>query len=91
MDTATKVYNTFIGDLNVIMLSQFLAKEKKKEIINWLEAKESSSRHKEFSQKRVSGSGMWFVESNEFKDWVSGSSQILIGSGNGTVHLTIPR
>jgi hypothetical protein len=85
VDTATKVYNTFIGDLNVIMLSQFLAQEKKKEIIKWLDAKESSSRHKAFSRKRIAKSGTWFIESDEFKDWVLGSSQVLIGAGNGIV------
>jgi len=90
VDNATKVYNAFIGDLNALMMSQFLAKEKKKEILNWLSSKNSWSRHNEFSQKRVSGSGTWFVESEEFMDWTKGTSEhVLIGWGNGTFHSSV--
>ena len=90
VDGATKAYNAFIVDLNALMMSQFLAKEKKKEILSWLSSKNSWSRHNEFSQKRVSGSGTWFVESEEFKDWTKGTSEhVLIGWGNGTFHSSV--
>ena len=78
-------YNTFIGGLIVIMMSHDLAKKKMKEVMEWLSSKNPSVRHNEFAGKRVSGSGMWFVESSEFKDWMMGSSQVLIGSGNGII------
>jgi hypothetical protein len=89
VDSATQSYNAFIGDLNAIMVAQFLAKEKKKEVIEWLSVGIPASRHDGFSKARVAGSGSWFVESGEFKDWVTGTSQVLIGSGSGSTPSSI--
>jgi hypothetical protein len=91
VDSATQSYNTFIGDLNAIMVAHFLTeakkkeeKEKKKEVMEWLSVGIPASRHDGFSRTRVTGSGTWFVESKEFKDWVTGATQVLIGSGSGS-------
>jgi hypothetical protein len=81
----TKSYNFFIGDLNAIMTSQISIKQRKREVMEWLSPGNATARHDEFSLKRVPGSGRWFVESREFKDWVMASPQVLLGLGNGSV------
>jgi hypothetical protein len=90
VEDVTQVYNTFIGDLNAIMNGYLVArekekeaKEKMKEVREWLSVGIPASRHDGFSKTRVAGSGTWFVESREFKDWVTGETQVLVGSGSG--------
>jgi hypothetical protein len=85
VQSATESYNTFIGDLNAIMIGYLVAKEKKKEVMEWLSVGIPASRHDGFSKTRVVGSGSWFVESREFKEWVTGDIQVLIGSGSGSI------
>jgi hypothetical protein len=85
VNATTKSYNTFIGGLTFSMISQDRAEKKKKEIMESLSSKNPLVRDNEFAGKRVSGTGTWFVESNEFKGWMMGSSQVLIGSGNGII------
>jgi hypothetical protein len=89
VNTSSQDYNSFVADLIAILIIQLHVKEKKKDILNWLSSRNSSSRHENFSKMRESDSGTWLVESLEFKEWVSGSSQVLIGSGNG-IQLRIP-
>jgi hypothetical protein len=103
VESATQSFNIFIGELNAIMVGYLVAKEKtkelkdrkkelkerKKEVMEWLSVGIPASRHDAFSKTRVARSGLWFVESREFKDWATGTSQVLIGSGSGSTPSSI--
>lgn len=84
MDDATQSYTRFIEDLQTIMVEYLLEKEYRKDVMEWLSVGIPAPRHDGFSRTRVPGSGTWYVESIEFKEWVRGTTQILIGSGTGS-------
>jgi hypothetical protein len=84
VENATQSYNTFISELIAILSAYCLVQAKKKDVMEWISVGIPTSRHDGFSKLRVDGSGTWFVESEEFKDWVKGVTQVLIGSGSGS-------
>lgn len=84
VDSATKSYSMFIsGNLATLMISDYVAKEKKKEIREWLSSRKLEIRHEKFHKDRIAGSGKWFLETGEFKNWMANTLQVLIGSGDG--------
>jgi hypothetical protein len=67
------------------MLGYLIGKEYRKDVMEWLSVGiPAESRHDGFSRARIADSGTWFVQSREFKDWVKGTTQVLIGSGSGS-------
>src|SRR5579859_655161 len=55
-----------------------------REILEWIFPGPIDVKHQSVSQKRVKGSGEWFINSSEFQSWVSGkSSGLLYSPGKG--------
>jgi len=55
--------------------------EKKRKILEWLSG-DYNARHEELTRITVENSGLWFLKSSEFKDWMEGRSpSCLICSG----------
>jgi hypothetical protein len=46
--------------------------EKKKKILSWLSTEEINERHEELKSIRTENSGKWFLESDEFINWLDG-------------------
>ena len=47
--------------------------EKRRKILEWLSPGSFNSRHEELQKSRVKSSGQWFLNSNEYINWVSGT------------------
>jgi hypothetical protein len=46
--------------------------KKRKEILEWLSPASFITRHEELQKTRAENSGKWFVESEEFVQWMEG-------------------
>jgi hypothetical protein len=54
-------------------------------IASWLSPLNFQASQYEFIQKRIKGTGEWFLESQEFKDWRDGTSEMLWCPGDGMI------
>src|ERR1700722_4577501 len=55
------------------------------EIASWLSSLNFQTSQNEFIQKREKGTGEWFLESREFKEWRDGESEMLWCPGDGKI------
>lgn len=58
-------------------------RESQEKLLNWLFPGPFNGVHVEISQRRVEGTGKWFLETPEFQEWTSGreGTQLLWGYG----------
>jgi hypothetical protein len=54
-------------------------------IASWLSSLNFQASQNEFIQKRRKGTGEWFLESREFKEWRDGTSEMLWCPGDGKI------
>src|SRR5271170_5087463 len=54
-------------------------------IASWLSSLNFQTSQNEFIQKREKGTGEWFLESREFKEWRDGTSEMLWCPGDGRI------
>src|ERR1700734_2966913 len=54
-------------------------------IASWLSSLNFQTSQNEFIQKRRKGTGEWFLESQEFKNWRDGISEMLWCPGDGMI------
>jgi hypothetical protein len=59
---------------------------RRREILNWLSPETFSQTNDTYRSSRLEGSGKWFLNSQPFQDWVSGTSKLLIVEGMGNFH-----
>jgi len=59
--------------------------DKRLDILNWLSPERFSDAYDTFQSTRVKGSGTWFLNSSKFQDWVTGTSNLFIVSGNRNI------
>src|ERR1700722_13014192 len=52
---------------------------------SWLSSLNFQASQNEFIQKRRRGTGEWFLESREFKEWRDGTSEMLWCPGDGKI------
>jgi hypothetical protein len=84
LEYANKVHEDQRKTMQVLEYTKKIHEDqRKKEILNWLSTRDENTRHKMVSRSRVSGTGTWFVESETFRDWENGSSQVLVCPGHG--------
>ena len=50
----------------------------REEILDWIYPHKTTGKHSAFREKRVPNSAFWFLNSQKFKSWVSGSSSNLL-------------
>lgn len=55
--------------------------EKTKTILKWLSTSDAKTKQEEVLGKREKGTGMWLLETQEFKDWFDGKHKVLWGWG----------
>ncbi|KAI0098079.1 hypothetical protein GGR51DRAFT_539157 [Nemania sp. FL0031] len=55
--------------------------ELSKAIVNWLSPVDFLSRQRDIKSRQLGGTGIWFLESHEFGDWVKGVSNTLVCPG----------
>ena len=59
--------------------------DERQAIASWLSSLNFQASQNEFIQKRRKGTGEWFLESQEFKDWSDGTSEMLWCPGDGMI------
>jgi len=59
--------------------------DERQAIASWLSFLNFQASQNEFIQKRRKGTGEWFLESQEFKDWSGGTSEMLWCPGDGMI------
>ena len=52
--------------------------EKRLEILEWISAADFRSRHEAVSKERVEMSGLWFLQSDSYQNWLNGASSNLL-------------
>ena len=58
-------------------------KQKKDDVKKWLSSTNNWEAHRKQRENRVPNTGLWFVNQREFRDWINGIDQVLIGHGDG--------
>src|SRR5271155_1425151 len=56
---------------------------------SWLSSLNFQASQNEFIQKRRKGTGEWFLESREFKEWRDGTSEMLWCPGDGKITVSL--
>ena len=56
------------------------------DILNRLSPESFSDTYDTIRSKRLKESGQWFLQSDQFQDWVKGTTKILIAEGMGNFH-----
>src|ERR1700722_10247315 len=59
--------------------------DERQAIASWLSSLNFQASQNEFIQKRSKGTGEWFLESQGFKDWRNGTSEMLWCPGDGKI------
>ena len=54
----------------------------KKVILEWLSSAQQSTKHREISSKRLTGTGEWLLDSPAFQEWLNHSNNILCCTGD---------
>jgi len=63
--------------------------DERQAIASWLSSLNFRASQNEFIQKRRKGTGGWFLECQEFKDWRDGTSEMLWCPGDGKI-ISVP-
>jgi len=73
---------TYRNEVKVIVEDVHL--EKRRKILEWLSVGDFSARHEELRKTRIKDSGRWFLDLEEFVNWVNGTGpSCLICTGIG--------
>jgi ankyrin repeat domain-containing protein 50 len=71
---------------------QGLAEDQRLRILQWLSPIDHRERHLTVQKQRLDGTGRWFLDSDEFKDWKTSSKPSLLwltgSAGTGKTFLT---
>jgi hypothetical protein len=52
--------------------------EKRLKILEWISAADFSRRHEAVSKERVENSGIWFLQSEAYQEWLNGNASNLL-------------
>lgn len=63
--------------------------DKRVEILNWLSPERFNDTYDAIQSRRLEGSGTWFLQSQEFQNWATGVSNLLIVPGMGMCSLNV--
>ncbi|CAG7985724.1 unnamed protein product [Penicillium nalgiovense] len=74
-------FNGQIMKRGVAKLVQYQDEEARQEVLDWLSRQNYATQQSDFLGRREQGTGQWFLDSSEFKDWISGSKQTLFCPG----------
>lgn len=85
---ALDTYHWGLASLSVIIGEKLLERElerTQREILQWLFPSDfSSSLQAHMDELRAKNSGTWFLESDEFRDWLNGEISLLVSQGART-------
>ncbi|KAL8644546.1 MAG: hypothetical protein Q9226_007707, partial [Calogaya cf. arnoldii] len=87
-DTASISHNVSAIDQGVSSMTRDLANarvredlKQRKEVLDWLSPLDFFKTQQDIFDRHEEGTGQWFLESHEFKDWLSGQSRVLYCPG----------
>jgi hypothetical protein len=63
--------------------------DKRLEILNWLSPERFNDTYDAIKSRHLEGSGTWFLQSQEFQNWATGISNMLVVTGMGICSLNI--
>lgn len=66
---------------SVAKLVQHQDEVERQKVLDWLSPSNYATQQSDYISRREQGTGQWFLDSSEFKDWVSGSKQTLFCPG----------
>lgn len=79
--TLLEALNGHIIRDNTFKLIQNYDDEERKAILNWLTAAEYATQHSDFIERREPGTGEWFLESKEYRQWITCAEPTLFSPG----------
>ncbi|KAF7155865.1 hypothetical protein CNMCM5623_008745 [Aspergillus felis] len=68
-------------EANIETLRSKLDRKEDLEVLNWLTPVDHGSQHSDFLKRRQSGTGRWFLESDEYQSWLNAKNQTLFCPG----------
>ncbi|KAJ5964750.1 uncharacterized protein N7479_004626 [Penicillium vulpinum] len=74
-------FNGQIIKRGVEKLVQHQEEEARQEVLDWLSPSNYATQQSDYIARREEGTGQWFLDSPEFKNWISGSKQMLFCPG----------
>jgi len=83
VEDAVDMYISATASLTATIGVQILVNEKEKAILQWLWTGDFEEKHRALKKSRVLYSGQWFLESDEYNEWVGNGSSMLICPGIG--------
>ncbi|OQE93683.1 hypothetical protein PENNAL_c0005G05905 [Penicillium nalgiovense] len=84
ISTNVALLTAFDGQImkrGVAKLVQHQDEEARQKVLDWLSRQNYATQQSDFLGRREQGTGQWFLDSSEFKDWISGSKQTLFCPG----------
>lgn len=85
IDSAVRRYSESMGFLTATMTAELLLhdmSDRREKILSWLWKGDYWKRHEQLRDQRVASTGVWFLESENFKSWtLGGESPVLICQG----------
>ncbi|CAG8889738.1 unnamed protein product [Penicillium egyptiacum] len=74
-------FNGQIMKRSVAKLVQQQDEEARQKVLDWLSPSNYATQQSDYISRREQSTGQWFLDSSEFKDWISGSKQTLFCPG----------
>ncbi|KGO62622.1 hypothetical protein PEX2_046480 [Penicillium expansum] len=74
-------FNGQILKRSVAKLVQHQDEAERQKVLDWLSPLSYAAQQSDYISRREEGTGQWFLDSSEFKEWVSGSKQTLFCPG----------
>jgi len=70
----SRLFSNNIGSLNTTNIINFTVADDKLDILAWLSPLDPRLRHQDIRDRRVENIGEWLLETEEFRNWYSGSA-----------------
>jgi hypothetical protein len=83
VDSAIDMYIHATTSLTATIGVQILVNQRERDILQWLWTGDFEERHATLRKSRVLHSGQWFLESDEYNQWVGDGPSTLICQGIG--------
>ncbi|KAJ6180200.1 hypothetical protein N7519_010661 [Penicillium mononematosum] len=74
-------YNAQLMKRGVGKLVKHQDEEARQKVLDWLSSSNYATQQSDYISRREEGTGQWFLDTSEFKSWISGSKQTLFCPG----------
>jgi hypothetical protein len=83
VEKAIEIYRSSLVSITVVTGIGLLRRvdDKRQNVLDWIWTGDYSQRHIALREIRVSNTGQWFLDSDEYKRWINSDFHALIGYG----------